>query len=358
MIYRKQLIKELTLVASGVFLVLVLIMVSTQLINLLSRLSAGRIYLDSLGVTFATWILGLTPLLFILTVFISIITVFNRYWINSEMSVWLSSGLSIKKWVAPILLFVTPFVILTAISSLWLNAWAESKRWEFYKFIEQKQSISLITEGVFKKQKDKIYFVELFDAQDGEVKNVFIQSKDKNSGNDVVVSAKAGKLSQQDGKTVLTLSDGYYSSGKVGDGEFETIGFESTDLILESSQKTDTTKSHHHWAMPSELYQSKNPRWNAELMWRVSMPITIPILSLLALSLSYHNPRSGNTNNIILALSVFFCYQTFLIVMRSQINNNHIGFWTGLLTPHIIMFIIAIIWLNYRNNPISFLKRN
>mgnify|MGYP000066266892 CR=1 FL=1 len=114
MIYRQNFVKELTFTAIGIFVVILAVLVSTQAINLLGRAADGRVAVDAVAALIGFWTLGMTPLLLVLTAYISTLTVLTRFWRDSEMSVWLSCGLSLRQWVRPVLSFALPFAALVA----------------------------------------------------------------------------------------------------------------------------------------------------------------------------------------------------------------------------------------------------
>lgn len=358
MIYRRHLMKELTLTAVGVFFILLIILISTQLINLLGRVAGGRVAIDAIGTMLAVWVLSLTPLLLILTVFVSVLSVFARYWRDSEMVVWLATGLSLKRWLLPVAVFITPFVILTAIISLSAAPWAEARGQTFADFLKQKQDLSLLEEGVFKTHSDgTVYFVGHFDLQQGVAENVFLRTIDEKTGRPVVILAKSGYLTNDDNKRILRLTDGNRYSGVAGGGDFDQVGFQTADLTIAINPKIEQPQSDRHTATNAQLWASNNPDWHGELMWRISMPLTIPVLALLALSLSYSNPRHGRSYNIIWATLFFFTYQVLLTFTRTQISAGQIPFWAGLLPAHLLMLAAGIILLRYRDNPLIFNKK-
>ena len=98
MIYRRQFIKELSWTAVGIFLILLVVLVTTQTINLLGRAASGRVAIDAVTTLIGFWTIGLTPVLLILTAYISILSVLTRYWRDSEMVIWLSCGLSLRNF--------------------------------------------------------------------------------------------------------------------------------------------------------------------------------------------------------------------------------------------------------------------
>ena len=90
------------------------VLVSTQAVNLLGRAADGRVAADAVAALIGFWTLGMTPLLLVLTAYISVLTVLTRFWRDSEMAVWLSCGLSLKQWLRPVLAFALPFAALVA----------------------------------------------------------------------------------------------------------------------------------------------------------------------------------------------------------------------------------------------------
>ncbi|MGN6893469.1 LptF/LptG family permease, partial [Neisseria sp. P0015.S009] len=87
---------------------------------LLGRASDVRVAIDSVLAVVGCWVIGMTPLLLVLTALISTLTVLTRYWRDSEMSVWLSCGLALKHWIRPVMQFAAPFAILIAVMQLWV----------------------------------------------------------------------------------------------------------------------------------------------------------------------------------------------------------------------------------------------
>ena len=152
--------------AVGIFVVLLAVLVSTQAINLLGRAADGRVAIDAVLALVGFWVIGMTPLLLVLTAFISTLTVLTRYWRDSEMSVWLSCGLALKQWIRPVMQFAVPFAVLVAVMQLWVIPWAELRSREYAEILKQKQELSLVEAGEFNslgKRNGRVYFVETFD---------------------------------------------------------------------------------------------------------------------------------------------------------------------------------------------------
>ena len=65
-------------------------------------------------------------------------------------------------------------------------------------------------------------------------------------------------------------------------------------------------------ALPTkDLMASNEPEAIAELQWRLAIPLSIPILAMIAVPLSAVNPRQGRFGKIVPGLGIFFVYYIF-----------------------------------------------
>lgn len=353
MIYQRHFIKELTLTAMGIFIVLLAILVSTQAINLLGRAADGRVAVDAVAALIGFWTLGMTPLLLVLTAYISVLTVLTRYWRDSEMSVWLSCGLALKQWIRPVMQFAVPFAILIAVMQLAVLPWAELRSREFAEILKQKQELSLVEQGVFRalgKSNGRVYFVEKFDADSGMMKNLFLRERD-DKGRESIVFAKEGAFSLKDNKRTLELSNGYRYNGTAGKADWNEVSFQHLSLIISTTPKIINPIDHRRTIPTMKLFGSDNPQYRAELMWRLSLPVSVLLLCMLAVPLSYFNPRTGHTYNILFAIGFFLIYQNGLTFLRNAVEESKINFWLGLLPMHLMILAAAIILMRMRSMP-------
>lgn len=353
MIYQRQLIKETTLTAIAIFFVVLVILVFTQGINLLGRAADGRVAVDAVAALIGFWTLGMTPLLVVLTAYISLLTVLTRYWRDSEMAIWLSSGLSLKQWLKPVLSFAVPLAVLVAVMQLAVLPWAELRSREYAELLKQKQNLSLVQAGTFTalgSEKERVYFVETFDADKGMMKNLFLREQNENGQNSVIF-AKEGYFDLSNNRRTLILSKGHYYSGNAGQGDFKKISFENLNLIINTTPKLVNPIDHRRTIPTAQLWQSKLPEHQAELMWRISLPLTVILLSFLAIPLSYFNTRSGSSYHVISAVLFFLAYQNGLTLLRDAVEDGKISFWLGFLPMHLLIFACALVLMRMRNQP-------
>ena len=97
-------------------------------------------------------------------------------------------------------------------------------------------------------------------------------------------------------------------------------------------------------ALPTEvLLASSGAPERAELFWRLSVPISAFILVLIAIPLSYVNPRMGRSFNLITAAFVYTLYNNCLNIVQSVIAQGKLSLPLGLLTIHSIAAIVVIL---------------
>src|SRR5579862_7746720 len=94
MIFLRTLLREFANMGVAVFLSLFLIALTTRLIRLLGQAAGGKIPSDAVVAFLGFSALSLLPVLLSLTLFITVLLALNRCWRDSEMVIWLNSGLS------------------------------------------------------------------------------------------------------------------------------------------------------------------------------------------------------------------------------------------------------------------------
>jgi len=352
MVFQKSLIRELTFTAIGVFVVLLAILASTQAINLLGRAAEGQIANDAVAALIGFWTLGLFPVLLILTVFVSVMIVLTRLWREHEMSIWLTAGLPLTRLLGPVLRFAIPLSILVGIVSCWVGPWADQRSQQYAELLKQREEISAIAPGVFKESSgsNRVYFVESYGGRNGSASNIFFQ--DMSNDNVSTIFARSGHISTDaDGQRQLVLENGQRYIGQPGQANYDITEFKHYTIAISDSHKAvGPAQSRQAQSMHQLLARGNNQEARAEIAWRLSLPLSCLVLAVLALPLSYFNPRSGHTYNLIVAILVYFLYQNGLTLVRNDILRGDLH-PASLLLVHAAFLLLAFAGLAYRNRP-------
>lgn len=341
MIFRTALLRELATAAAATFFVLVGIVITMLLVRLLGQAASGAITSSGMVALLGFALINYLPVLLSLTLFLAVLMTLTRSYRDSEMIVWFSSGMSLTRWIRPVLLFAAPLVLLIAALSLVLSPWAVSSSEEVRRQMESRSDVTTIAPGVFResRQAERVYFVEEIAGTENVVANVFVSST-QHGKHGVMVAARGFQETAENGDRFLVLLNGRRYEGEPGSREYKVYEFERYAMRIETAEsrapRVPTTKS----LSTLELLREPTSRNLAELSWRLGVPAATLILALLAIPLSFVNPRAGRSMNLVLALLIYMVYSNLLSITQASIAQSRISAVAGLLGVHAVMLLL------------------
>ena len=88
----------------------------------------------------------------------------------------------------------------------------------------------------------------------------------------------------------------------------------------------------------------------AELLWRISLPVSALILALLAIPLSFVNPRASRSINLVFALLTYMVYSNTVSIVQAWVASGRLGFHTGWWVVHAGMLLLLsfLFWRRLR----------
>ena len=96
-------------------------------------------------------------------------------------------------------------------------------------------------------------------------------------------------------------------------------------------------------AIPTlDLIGNPEPRAIAELQWRISLPLLVFVVTLIAVPLSRVNPRQGRFLKLLPAILLYMAYLTLLIAARGALDKGKIPVALGLWWVHAIFLVIGL----------------
>lgn len=352
-IFYWSLVREFASLGLLVFSVLLGIVLFTQLIRFLSESVSGLLAVDGIMVMLGFSSLNYLPVLLSVSLFLSILITLSRCYRDSEMVVWFSSGIGLTRWIRPVLAYALPVVALIALMSLVLSPWALSKADEYKRRLDSRDDVSAATPGAFResKQADRVFFLEDVDTEKKRVGNIFVQSVQ--NGKDGTMVAKEGfQETAANGDRFLVLLNGTRYEGIPGQANFKIAEFERYAMRIEPvelRQELPNLK-----AYPTSYLIQHPTSWNmAELEWRIGLPLSALILALLAIPLSYVDPRAGRSLNLINALILYMFYNNMISLTNSWVGREKIGVIAGLWGLHLLMFALMLALFYHRASVFS-----
>lgn len=353
MIFRSALLRELATSAVAIFLVLLGITITTQLVRLLGQAASGLITSTGVIALLGFTLIGYLPILLSVTLFIAVLMTLTRSYRDSEMVVWFSCGLGLTRWIRPVLTFSLPLVLTIALLSLLLSPWAVQKAEDFRRQMDSRDEVAQVTPGVFHESRraDRVYLVEEVPGKANLVANVFVSST-QHGKLGVMVAQSGFQEIAANGDRFLVLLNGRRYEGEPGSPEYKIFEFGRYAMRIETAEsavRAPTTKT----MSTLSLLQDPLPRNLGELSWRLGLPASALILCLLAIPLSFVNPRAGRSMNIVLAILVYMIYSNLLSIMQASIAQSRVDFMTGMWSVHAGMVLLLLVMFYRRLSVFS-----
>jgi lipopolysaccharide export system permease protein len=301
-------------------------------------------------------LLNYLPVLLSLTTFIAVLLTLTRSYRDSEMVVWFSSGVGLTRWVRPVLSFALPLVFVIGLLSLVLSPWAVSRSEDLRRAMESRDDASAIVPGTFRESSraERVYFVEEVSGAENMVANVFVSSS-QHQKLGVMVARRGYQETAENGDRFLVLLNGRRYEGAPGTPEYRVYEFERYAMRVEVGEaraRAPTTKT-----LPTmTLLTGADPRNLAEFSWRIGLPVSALILAVLAIPLSFVNPRAGRSMNLVLALLLYMTYSNLLSIAQAWIAQSRVPFGVG-LAVHGAMLAVVIALFYRRLMVVPLLRR-
>ncbi len=355
-LFQRALVGEFVSNGLLVFAVLFGIVLVSQLIRLLGAAVDGKIAVDGVVALLGFGAMSYLPMLFSICLFISILLTLTRCYRDSEMVVWFCSGVGLTRWIRPVMVYTMPVAGMIALLSLVLSPWSVQKAEEFKHKLESRDEVATATTGAFRESKkdERVYFIENLDLKSGRVGNIFVQSV-QNGKMGTVVARQGFQESKPDGTRFLVLLNGTRYEGTPGQRDYNIVEFERYSMRIDS---LPTKQSALEPAGMSTWSLWNDPTsWHiAELQRRLSLPISAIIIALLAIPMSYVNPRAGRSINLILAIVVYMLYSNMINVANSWVGLEKVSPAIGMWIMHAIMLGVTALMF-YRRTKILSLRK-
>ncbi|HWT71906.1 MAG TPA: LPS export ABC transporter permease LptF [Oxalicibacterium sp.] len=360
MIFQRALRRDLLSTAGAVFTTLFTITITIMLIRILGQAAGGKVASADVVALIGFSALNYLPVILNLTGFISVLLVVTRSYQDSEMVVWFASGLSLSKWIKPVLVFSLPIVIATAVLSFYLTPWSNQQSAEYKERYANRQDIARVSPGRFQESSsaNRVFFVEGISGDTTKVKNVFVSSQVK--GKTSVVVAKEGTVEfDHNGDKFLVLHQGRRYDGVPTQPDFQLMEFDRYGLLVSSKSQAMVGDTSSRALTTRQLIENRSNFNDAELLWRIALPLMGVLLMLLAIPLGFVNPRGGRSANLLIALFLFVFYSNMMSVAQSSVVQKKMSLMMAWWPIHLIALLIVtafFLWrlkVNSRYHPLA-----
>ena len=299
---------------------------------------------------------GFLELIIPVSFFLSIMLSYGRFHVDSEMVILEAAGVSPGKlmWMTLVLAIIT--MILTATITLWLKPNGEKRVEILLKEQRNLTEFDTLASGRFQTLRSgkRVTYTEAL-SDDGELQNVFIneykQSNAHGPKDVVTIVAESGEnVIDATGNRFILLKNGMRYSGVPGSADYQVIEYEEYGQLVAKAKAP--AQSRRRAAIPSlELLSMETLTHVAELHWRLSVILLVPVIAVMAIPLSKVNPRQGRFTRLVPGLILCFLYVISLSAGRAAIEKAQMPQEIGLWWIHALF--IAIVFGLYHMEKIT-----
>ncbi|HEX7249346.1 MAG TPA: LPS export ABC transporter permease LptF [Burkholderiales bacterium] len=342
MIFHRALLREFAGLAGAVFMTLFAIALTTRLIRMLGDAAGGKIPSDAVVAFMGFFALGALPVLLSLTMFISVLLTLTRNWRDSEMVIWFTAGLPLTAWLKPVLLFALPQFAVIAVLSLFISPWAAQMGEQYQSRIAARSDVSRVNPGVFGEtgNRERVFFVESVSGDASTVQNVFVASTQQGRAG-VSMSRSGHTETAPNGDRFIVLENGRRYEGVPGQPEYRVTEFDRYAARIETKEEEEPRLSQKTLPTWSLITNPTNQNLS-ELLWRIGIPVSALVLVLLAIPMSFVNPRAGRSINLAFALFTYVLYSNLLSISQAKVSQGRIDFGIGVWIVHAAMAALLI----------------
>ena len=178
--------------------------------------------------------------------------------------------------------------------------------------------------------------------RDGTLGNVFVE-RNQGSMVEVTLARRAVQSVAPDGSSqAIQLFDGQRFEGVPGSAQFRAMP-SFAELTIPVRLPPATAAITDLDAQPTAaLFASPDPKRQAMLQWRISMPLMCIVLTVLAVPLARLKPRQGRYARVWLALVVYIIYSNLISAGQAWIAHGAIPVAVGLWWVHAAILLLAV----------------
>lgn len=349
MIIFRYLTREILVTMAAVAGVLLLVIMGSRFIRYFTTAAEGDIPVSILGTLMLYHLPGFLELILPLAFFLGILLAYGQLYLNSEITVLIACGISPNRLLQVAMLPALLVTVLVALCSLWLTPTGARDTEILLEDQQSRLDFSALGPGRFQEfGEGRTAYIESLNSDQTRMQEVFISERQRRTDGTpetVVTRADSGyqTLDEQTGSRFLVLADGERYSVDPGRAQAERLEFDTYAVRLSRVAQMSELDEAEYASTPA-LLEAEHPEARAQLQWRLSLPLMVPILTLLALPLSRVNPRQGRFAKLLPAIFLHVSYLSLLLAALDAIGRGALPAGIGMWPIHLGYLLLGL-WL-------------
>lgn len=347
----RYLCREVLIHFVGVLTVVVGIFLAQRLDALLVEAGEGSISLGVAAELLALRTLGSLPSLVPVVLYLAIVLALGRLSRDRELAALASSGISPARVARPMITLGVVVSAAVAWLALEVRPWAATRLDQ----VEREARIAVDLEGLAPQRfyalddaAGRVLFAERRAAEPGRaLEGVLLHEGSADGDVSLLVSDRA--IEERDplvGDRVLRLLAGRRYDFSPDGGRLDVTDY--AEYELRAPLDPETAEGGDKDRPTLELLASAEPGDQAELQWRLAMPVSSLLLVLAALPIGRGDPKSGKYGRLLAALVIYVAYRQALGSAKGLIAMGELPPLPGLWAVHAAFAVLAIALMAWR----------
>jgi len=328
-----------------VTMVLLLILMTNQFAQVLGDAASNKLPKQAVMLVMGLTSLQYLTILVPIGLFLAIMIALGRLYRDSEMAAIMACGIGPLGLYRPL----APLALILAGGVGWLalevapsavreveTIAAEAKQRADLRMLEAGRFIGFGNDSA-------VMYAESLNA-DGTLTNVFVQRRTGGRVEVIVAKTAWQSESEQEGIKLLRFANGKRYEGRPGSSRFRMLSFEEHGIPFETPA-VDPVEVEPATRPLAVLLGSRDAVDRAELQWRLSPPITVLVLTLIAVPLSRSAPRKGRYGGLATGVLIYITYLNLLGAAKVWVERGEVPVWAGIWWVHIVMLVVGVLML-------------
>lgn len=366
----RYLLKELLITTLAVVFILSFLALSNKFVSSLAQAARGDLPAELIFKAVYLSLPSLLSMLLPIAFFLGLLLAYGKLYADSEMTALFACGMTMQRLVTTTMGLAVIFLCFM----LWLSLWSVPRSLFNLQRLVATADANLITsflhEGRFQSYKNGQYviYLESLDKETKGISHIFVAEQPaaekmaEEFGRISVMTAASGYLWQHPASKdeYMILKNGNRYLGEPGAANYTIAHFDEFGLRIESPPPT-IHKAVKMLSTRDLWKQRDDPKKMAELQWRLTLPLSVIVLTVLGIPLSRVPPRKGKYASLFPSVVVIIIYINLLVITRTWVEEQVVGFWFGLLWVHVIGLVVGIslilkqtnFWYRLRYKPVA-----
>lgn len=334
----------------AVSFVLLVIIFSGRFVKYLAEAAVGDLSADILLPVMLYRLPGFLELIIPLGLFIGILMSYGRLYVESEMVILTACGVSPTRLAGYTLVPALFVALLVAALSLYVSPLGAARSEALLQDPGSSQGLQSLAAGRFqtRRSNNTVSYAQTI-SNDGLMHSVFLSRRSRDDDGRlrmVVTVADEGEIrfDTTSGARYLELRNGYRYDGFPGRLDYQVVRFDRFGELIREPEGGIRTADPVDGRATLQLLASDSAEDRAALQWRLSLPVMVPIVAVIAMCLSRTDHRRGRYIKMAPAFLLYLVYLVLLSNARSEMEKGG-GVPGGLWWVHLLFLVLALAML-------------